>query len=66
LNFNTQKGIASRTRISHFLGEGESEMSKKGETGEQDRSKPQPQKKKDRNAKRKEKKAARLERQKSR
>ena len=41
-------------------------MSKKGETGEQDRGKPQPQKKKDRDAKRKDKKAARLERQKSR
>ena len=41
-------------------------MSKKGETGERDRGKPQPQKKKDRNAKRKEKKSARLERQHSR
>jgi hypothetical protein len=40
-------------------------MSKKGETGERDRGKPQPQKK-DRNAKRKEKKSARLERQHSR
>ena len=41
-------------------------MSKRGETGEQDRGKPQPQKKKDRDAKRKDKKLARLERQKSR
>ena len=41
-------------------------MSKKGETGEQDRGKPQPQKKKDRETKRKDKKSARLERQKSR
>jgi len=41
-------------------------MSKKGDTGELDRGKPQPQKKKDRDAKRKEKKSARLERQKSR
>jgi hypothetical protein len=38
-------------------------MSKKGETGEQDRGKPQPQKKKDRDAKRKDKKAARIESQ---
>jgi hypothetical protein len=49
-----------------FYLEGNSCMSKKGETGEQDRGKPQPQKKKDRDAKRKDKKAARLERQKSR
>ena len=41
-------------------------MSKKGETGEQDRGKPQPQKKKDRDAKRKDKKSAILEIQKSR
>jgi hypothetical protein len=46
--------------------EGYSDMSKRGETGEQDRGKPQPLKKKDRDAKRKDKKAARLERQKSR
>jgi len=38
------------------------EMRKKGETGEQDRSKPQPMQKKEREEKRKEKKAARLER----
>jgi hypothetical protein len=49
-----------------LLSEGDSYMSKKGETGEQDRGKPQPQKKKDRDAKRKDKKSARLERQKSR
>ena len=41
-------------------------MPKKGVTGEQDRSKPQPKTKKERNDKRKEKKAARLERQMSR
>ena len=41
-------------------------MRKKGETGVDDRSKPQPGTKKDRDAKRKEKKSARLERQKSR
>ena len=41
-------------------------MSKKGETGEQDRGKPQPQKKKDQDAKRKEKKSSRLGRQQSR
>jgi len=52
--------------MSHSLSEGADGMSKKGETGEQDRGKPQPQKKKDRDAKRKEKKSARLERQKSR
>jgi hypothetical protein len=49
-----------------FLFEGDVDMSKKGETTEQDRGKPQPQKKKDRDAKRKDKKTARLERQKSR
>jgi hypothetical protein len=41
-------------------------MSKKGETGEQDRGKPQPQKKKARDDKRKKKKLARVERQQSR
>lgn len=41
-------------------------MRKKGETGVQDRSKPQPEKKKERDEKRKKKKLARLERQKSR
>jgi len=41
-------------------------MSKKGETGQQDRTKPQPKTKKARDDKRKEKKSARLERQKSR
>ena len=41
-------------------------MSKKGETGEQDRGKPQPKKKKDRELNAKIKKSARLERQKSR
>ena len=41
-------------------------MSKKGETGQQDRTKPQPGTKKERDEKRKNKKAARLERQKSR
>jgi|WetSurMetagenome_2_1015567.scaffolds.fasta_scaffold646034_1 hypothetical protein len=41
-------------------------MSKKGETGQQDRIKPQPKTKKARDDQRKEKKAARLERQKSR
>jgi len=41
-------------------------MSKKGETTELDRGKPQPQKKKDRDAKRKKKKSDRIERQESR
>lgn len=41
-------------------------MSKKGETGEQDRGKPQPQKKKAREDARKKKKLDRIERQKSR
>ncbi len=41
-------------------------MSKKGETGEQDRGKPQPRKKKDRDDARKKKKLGRLERQQSR
>jgi hypothetical protein len=41
-------------------------MSKKGETGQQDHSKPQPATKKAREDKRKMKKAGRLERQKSR
>ena len=41
-------------------------MSKKGETGQQDRSKPQPGTKKERDDKRKKKKSARLERQQSR
>jgi hypothetical protein len=41
-------------------------MSKKGETGQQDHSKPQPRTKKSRDVQRKSKKSARLERQKSR
>ena len=41
-------------------------MSKKGETGEQDRGKPQPRKKKEREDARKKKKLDRAERQKSR
>jgi hypothetical protein len=41
-------------------------MSSKGETGQEDRTKPRPQKKKEREDKRKKKKLARLERQKSR
>jgi hypothetical protein len=41
-------------------------MSKKGNTGVEDRSKPQPGKKKDRDDKRKKKKADRLERQQAR
>ena len=41
-------------------------MGKKGETGVNDRSKPQPEKKKERDDKRKKKKSARLERQQSR
>lgn len=45
---------------------GDSKMSKKGETGEQDRGKPQPRKKKDREDARKKKKLDRVERQKSR
>ena len=49
--------------MNSLLSEGDIYTSKKGETGEQDRGKPQPQKKKDRDAKRK---SARLERQKSR
>jgi hypothetical protein len=56
----------SKENESFLLSEGDSDMSKKGETGEQDRGKPQPQKKKDRETKRKDKKSARLERQKSR
>jgi hypothetical protein len=42
------------------------EMSKRGETGEQDRGKPQPRKKKEREDARKKKKLERVERQKSR
>jgi hypothetical protein len=42
------------------------EMSKKGETTEQDRGKPQPRKKKEREDARKKKKLGRVERQKSR
>ena len=41
-------------------------MRKKGETAEQDRTKPQPRKKEERQEARKKKKLARLERQKSR
>jgi hypothetical protein len=41
-------------------------MSKKGETGQQDRTKPQPETKKARDDKRKKKKADRLQRQKTR
>ena len=41
-------------------------MRNKGETGVQDRSKPQPETKKERDNKRKKKKLARLERQQSR
>jgi hypothetical protein len=41
-------------------------MRGKGETGQEDRTKPRPQKKKEREEKRKEKKFARLGRQKSR
>ena len=41
-------------------------MRKKGETGVQDRGKPQPEKKKERDDKRKKKKLARVERQQSR
>jgi hypothetical protein len=41
-------------------------MRGKGETGEEDRTKPRPQKKEEREGKRKEKKFARLERQKPR
>jgi hypothetical protein len=41
-------------------------MSKKGETGEQDRGKPQPRKKKEREDARKKKKLERVERQQSR
>jgi hypothetical protein len=51
---------------SFILLKGDSEMSKKGETGEQDRGKPQPRKKKDREDARKKKKLNRVERQKSR
>jgi hypothetical protein len=49
-----------------LLLEGDSEMSKRGETGEQDRGKPQPRKKKERENARKKKKLGRVERQKSR
>ncbi len=41
-------------------------MSKKGETGQQDRTKPKPETKKERDDKRKKKKSARLEKQQSR
>jgi hypothetical protein len=51
---------------SFLLSEGDSEMSKKGETGEQDRGKPQPRKKKEREDARKKKKLDRVERQQSR
>jgi len=63
---NTRKSIPIRRMSRFFLLKGDSEMSKKGETGEQDRGKPQPRKKKDRETKRKDKKSARRERQKSR
>ena len=49
-----------------LLSEGDGSMSKKGETGEQDRGKPQPRKKKDREDARKKKKLGRAERQQSR
>jgi hypothetical protein len=49
-----------------FLLNGDSNMSKKGETSVQDRGKPQPQKKKAREDKRKKKKLDRAERQKER
>jgi hypothetical protein len=49
-----------------FLPEGDCEMSKKGETGEQDRGKPQPRKKKEREDARKKKKLDRAGRQQSR
>ena len=64
--FSAHKDNFKNPNESFLLLEGDSGMSKKGETGEQDRGKPQPQKKKDRDAKRKDKKSARLERQKSR
>jgi hypothetical protein len=51
---------------SSFLSEGGFAMSKKGETGEQDRGKPKPRKKKEREDARKKKKLDRVERQKSR
>jgi hypothetical protein len=49
-----------------LLSEGDCAMSKKGETGEQDRGKPQPRKKKEREDARKKKKLGRVERQQSR
>ena len=58
--------IASRERMSQLFCQKEKEMRKKGETGVQDREKPQPRKKKEREEKRKKKKLARLERQRSR
>jgi hypothetical protein len=57
-------GFAKNPVVS--LSKGDSEMSKKGETTEQDRGKPQPRKKKEREDARKKKKLDRIERQKSR
>jgi hypothetical protein len=63
---HTHKDNFMNLNESFLLSGGVSYVSKRGETGEQDRGKPQPQKKRDRDAKRKDKKSARLERQKSR
>jgi hypothetical protein len=58
--------IPSIERTSYFFCQKEKEMRKKGETGVQDRTKPQPMQKKVREETRKKKKLARLERQRSR
>jgi hypothetical protein len=58
--------IPSIERVGFFFCQKEKDMRKKGETGERDRTKPQPRKKKEREEARKKKKLARSERQQSR
>ena len=61
----TRNSFTKKNELFLFL-EGESEMSKRGETGEQDRGKPQPRKKKEMKEARKKRKLDRVERRKSR
>jgi hypothetical protein len=61
----TRNSFTKENELFLFL-EGDSEMGKKGETGEQDRGKPQPRKKKEREEARKKKKLDRVERQRAR
>jgi len=66
-NSIVQEGKDSFNRANElFFCQKEKEMRKKGETGVQDRTKPQPMQKKVREEKRKKKKLDRLERQRSR